>query len=117
VVWRLAHRRPVRDWAVQKQPQQSDLLALLSEDGRTIEIIGVLMTAYVPPEPESGLFEPFKYPSLLLAVLLALSLYQYATSSSSPEPSSSSSGTSKGGQKQGGMKGVPKKFEPKVPKL
>jgi len=74
VVWRQL-RAPVRSWAVHKRSaQQGDLIALLSEDGRDIEIMELLMSVYTPPKEDS--FGDFKLPVIGVAVILVLG-YQY----------------------------------------
>lgn len=61
VSWRLA-RNPVRSWAVHKRSQHGDLLAFLSEDGRSIEVMELFMTVFAPPASSS--FWKFKGPIL-----------------------------------------------------
>jgi len=73
VIWR-RQRTAVRDWAVQRK-QHGDLIALLSADGREVEILEVLMQVYTPP-PASDPFSNFKLPVMACAVLLLLG-YQF----------------------------------------
>merc|ERR1719326_1497850 len=73
VVWRKG-RPPVKDWSIHKRTQAGDLLAFLSEDGREIEIMELLMTVYQAPSQDS--FGNFKMPVIAVAVLLVLG-YQY----------------------------------------
>jgi len=74
VVWRKS-KAPVRDWSVQKRQQQGDLVALLANDGKEIEILEILMQVYTPP-PSSDPFSNFKLPIMACAVVLLLG-YQY----------------------------------------
>jgi len=72
VVW----RKPLaasRDWAVHKRSTEGDLLAFLSKDGRSIEIMELLMTKYTLPPDET---QNMKFPSIIGAMLLVLG-YQY----------------------------------------
>mmetsp|Transcript_59873 Transcript_59873/g.73355 ORF Transcript_59873/g.73355 Transcript_59873/m.73355 type:complete len:177 (+) Transcript_59873:45-575(+) len=73
VIWR-RQRAAVRDWAVQRK-QHGDLIALLSADGREVEILEVLMQVYQPP-PASDPFSNFKLPMMACAVLLLVG-YQF----------------------------------------
>jgi len=73
VIWR-RQRAAVRDWAVQRK-QHGDLIALLSADGREVEILEVLMQVYTPPS-SSDPFSNFKLPVMACAVLLLLG-YQF----------------------------------------
>lgn len=73
VIWR-RQRTAVRDWAVQRK-QHGDLIALLSADGKEVEILEVLMQVYTPP-PASDPFSNFKLPVMACAVLLLLG-YQF----------------------------------------
>merc|ERR1719480_757231 len=73
LVWR-ADRPPAKDWAVFKRYQQGDLLAVLSEDGREVEIIELLMQVYTAPVADS--FGNFKLPVIAVAIVLVLG-YQY----------------------------------------
>lgn len=73
VIWRRP-RAAVRDWSVLQRSKESDLVALLSEDGHEIEIVEVLMSVYTASTPNN--FSNFKMPVIALAVLLVLG-YQY----------------------------------------
>ncbi|CAK9016285.1 unnamed protein product [Durusdinium trenchii] len=73
VIWR-RQRLAVRDWTVQRK-QHGDLIALLSADGREVEILEVLMQVYTPP-PSSDPFSNFKLPVMACAVVLLLG-YQF----------------------------------------
>eukprot|EP00933_Yihiella_yeosuensis_P022790 TRINITY_DN17874_c0_g1_i3.p1 TRINITY_DN17874_c0_g1~~TRINITY_DN17874_c0_g1_i3.p1 ORF type:complete len:600 (-),score=134.05 TRINITY_DN17874_c0_g1_i3:128-1927(-) len=74
VVWRRP-RHGVKDWSLQKRVSQGDLIALLSEDGKEIEILELLMQVYTPP-PASDPFTNFKLPIVACALVLVLG-YQY----------------------------------------
>lgn len=74
VVWRRS-RSGVRDWSLIKRQQQGDLVALLSADGKEIEVFEMLMHVYTPPAVTDP-FTSFKVPILICAVLLVLG-YQY----------------------------------------
>lgn len=74
VVWR-RQGAPVQDWSLQKRQQQGDLVALLSADGREIEILELLMQVYNPP-PSSDPFSNMKLPIMGVAVVLLLG-YQF----------------------------------------
>lgn len=74
VVWR-RQGAPVQDWSHQKRQQQGDLVALLSADGREIEILELLMQVYNPP-PSSDPFSNMKMPIMGVAVVLILG-YQF----------------------------------------
>jgi len=74
VVWR-RRRTAVRSWSVFKRTQQQgDLFALLSNDGKEIEISEVMMSVYIPPVESD--FGNFKTPIMVIAVVLVLG-YQY----------------------------------------
>lgn len=73
VVWRHM-RAPVREWSVYKRYQQGDLLAVLSEDGLTIEVLELLMTPIVPPEADW--LGNFKLPVIAVAIVIGVG-YQY----------------------------------------
>jgi len=73
VIWRRP-RLPVRDWSVQRK-QHGDVVALLSEDGREVEILEILMQVYTPPST-SDPFSNFKLPVMACAVVLLLG-YQF----------------------------------------
>lgn len=74
MVWRI-ERPGVRDWTVHKRSQQGDLLALLSEDGREIEVFELLMQVYQPPVPVDT-FANLKMPIIIVGIVLVLA-YQY----------------------------------------
>ncbi|CAE8727812.1 unnamed protein product, partial [Polarella glacialis] len=74
VVWRHQLPAPVRDWSVLRRMQQGDLVALLSEDGREIEILEMLMQVYTAPVSDP--FTSFKMPIIACAIVLVLG-YQY----------------------------------------
>lgn len=74
VVWR-RQGAPLLDWSLQKRQQQGDLVALLSADGREIEILELLMQVYNPP-PSSDPFSNMKLPIMGVAVVLLLG-YQF----------------------------------------
>lgn len=73
VVWR-KERAPVASWVVHKRLQQGDLIALLSEDGLSVEVMELLMTTYTPPPQDS--FGNLKVPVIAVAIVLVLG-YQY----------------------------------------
>ncbi|CAE7307922.1 CIPK12, partial [Symbiodinium necroappetens] len=73
VIWRRP-RLPIRDWSVQKK-QHGDVVALLSDDGREVEILEILMQVYTPPST-SDPFSNFKLPVMACAVVLLLG-YQF----------------------------------------
>lgn len=73
VVWRRT-RPSVRAWAVQRRTKEGDLLAFLSEDGREVEIMELLMHVYTAPPTDS--FGNFKMPMIAVAIVLVLG-YQY----------------------------------------
>mmetsp|Transcript_16359 Transcript_16359/g.38731 ORF Transcript_16359/g.38731 Transcript_16359/m.38731 type:complete len:594 (-) Transcript_16359:126-1907(-) len=73
VIWRRP-KLPIRDWSVQRK-QHGDVVALLSEDGREVEILEILMQVYTPP-PSSDPFSNFKLPVMAVAVVLLLG-YQF----------------------------------------
>jgi len=73
VVWRKAIGS-VRQWSVYKRHQQGDLIATLTQDGRAIEIMELLMSTYTPPSTDS--FGNFKLPVIAVAIVLVLG-YQY----------------------------------------
>lgn len=73
VVWRRP-RAPVRAWAVHRRAKEGDLVALLSEDGREVEVLELLMQVYTPPPADA--FGNFKMPVIAVAVILVLG-YQY----------------------------------------
>merc|ERR1712014_518602 len=75
VVWR-RQGSLVQDWSLQKRQQQGDLIALLSEDGREVEILELLMQVYVPPPSGSDPFANMKLPIMGVAVVLLLG-YQF----------------------------------------
>merc|ERR1711972_267862 len=54
--------------------KEGDLLAFLSEDGREIEIMELIMHVYNPPQQDS--FGNFKMPVIAVAIVLVLG-YQY----------------------------------------
>jgi len=73
VVWR-RQRPPVRAWASHRRAKEGDLLAFLSEDGREIEIMELIMHVYTAPAQDS--FGNFKMPVIAVAIVLVLG-YQY----------------------------------------
>merc|ERR1712048_680060 len=76
IVWRQIHG-PIRSWAVHKKSQlQGDLIALVSQDGREIEIFELLMTVYTPPKIKDDSFTNFQLPIIGVAVVLVLG-YQF----------------------------------------
>lgn len=75
VVWR-RQGSSVQDWTLQKRHQQGDLIALLSEDGREIEILELLMQVYTPPPSGSDPFANMQLPIMGVAVVLLLG-YQF----------------------------------------
>lgn len=82
VVWRRLGP-PVRDWAVHKQYQQGDLVAMLSEDGFEIEMFELLMQVYVQPQAES--LSNFKMPVFAVAIVLVMG-YQYVKGKGAFDP-------------------------------
>jgi len=75
VAWRRG-MSVVRDWAVLKRYQQGDLAAFLSEDGREVEVVELLMHVYQAPRASEDAFGNFKMPVIAVAVALVLG-YQY----------------------------------------
>jgi len=73
VVWRQT-RPPVKAWSVYKRYQQGDLLAVLSEDGHTIEVLELLMSPIVPPEADW--LGNLKLPVIAVAIVIGVG-YQY----------------------------------------
>merc|ERR1712232_23132 len=72
-VWR-RHITSVRAWAFHRRQQQGDLIAVLSEDGKEIEIAELLMSVYTPPVEDS--FGNYKYPLVAVGIALVLG-FQY----------------------------------------
>eukprot|EP00927_Polykrikos_kofoidii_P013445 TRINITY_DN15861_c0_g1_i1.p1 TRINITY_DN15861_c0_g1~~TRINITY_DN15861_c0_g1_i1.p1 ORF type:complete len:580 (-),score=122.63 TRINITY_DN15861_c0_g1_i1:212-1951(-) len=66
VAWRLP-RDPVRSWAVHQRSQTGDLLAFLSADGRSIEVMELFMVVFTPPEPSN--FWTVKFPIFVSVVV------------------------------------------------
>lgn len=81
VVWRRA-RPPVRAWTVHKRSKEGDLLAFLSEDGKEIEIVELLMQA-VFTAPVTDTMGNFKMPVIAVAIVLVLG-YQYMKQKGKP---------------------------------
>lgn len=73
LVWRKP-RVPARAWSLHRRGKEGDLLAFLSEDGREIEIMELLMTVYVAPVSTD--LGNFKMPVIAVAIVLVLG-YQY----------------------------------------
>lgn len=74
IVWR-TERQSVRDWAVQKRQHTGDLVAFLSENGREIEVLELLMQVYQQPE-EIDWFAKFKTPIIVVGIVVVLG-FQY----------------------------------------
>lgn len=74
LVWRRT-RGPVRDWSVHRRSYQGDLMAFLSEDGREIEIMELIMKAEIL-SGEKDTMSNFKLPVMGVAIVLVLG-YQY----------------------------------------
>jgi hypothetical protein len=74
VAW---HRRipRVQSWTVRSRYQQGDLLGTLSENGRRIEVVELIMQVYTPPAPDN--LSNFKLPVLAVAAVLML-CYQFS---------------------------------------
>merc|ERR1712232_382605 len=72
-VWR-RHITSVRAWAFHRRQQQGDLIAVLSEDGKEIEIAELLMSVYTPPVEDS--FGNYKFPLVAGGIVLVLG-FQY----------------------------------------
>eukprot|EP00927_Polykrikos_kofoidii_P056297 TRINITY_DN50450_c0_g1_i1.p1 TRINITY_DN50450_c0_g1~~TRINITY_DN50450_c0_g1_i1.p1 ORF type:complete len:634 (-),score=118.83 TRINITY_DN50450_c0_g1_i1:247-2148(-) len=73
VAWR-RFGAPLRSWAVQNRHFQGDLLALLSENGRELEVVELLMPFQQVQEEDS--FGDFQLPMIGLIAVLVLG-YQY----------------------------------------
>lgn len=71
VVWR-RQGAVVQDWSLQKRQQQGDLIALLSDDGREIEILELLMSVYVPAPTGGDPFGNMQMPIMGVAVVCLL---------------------------------------------
>merc|ERR1712159_848565 len=73
LAWRRG-RQAVKSWSVHKRYQAGDLIAFLSEDGKEIEVMELLMHVYQAPSTDS--FSNFKFPLIGVAIFLVLG-YQY----------------------------------------
>jgi len=73
VVWRKV-RPAARAWAMHKRVKEGDLLAFLSEEGKEVEVLELLMQAQSPPPADN--LGNFKMPVIAVAVVLVLG-YQY----------------------------------------
>lgn len=82
IVWR-KHSKPIRSWALYKRYQQGDLAAFLYEDGLEVEVIEILMQAYVQPPTEN--FGNFKLPVFAIAIVMVLA-YQYVKGQGAFDP-------------------------------
>merc|ERR1712232_483785 len=74
VVWQRRVPR-VKAWTVRSRYQQGDLLATLSEDGRRIEVVELIMQVFTAPAPDN--LSNFKLPVLAVAAVLML-CYQFS---------------------------------------
>merc|ERR1712232_105747 len=64
-----------RAWTFHRRAQQGDLIAVLSEDGKEIEIAELLMSVYTPPV-EGDIFSNYKLPLVAVGIVLVLG-FQY----------------------------------------
>merc|ERR1740121_2991548 len=87
VVWR-RERPSMRGWAVLRRSKEGDLLAFLSEDGKEIEIVELLMQVYAAPQSSNEGFGNFQMPAIGIAVILVIG-YQYMKQKNSTMSASS----------------------------
>jgi len=100
VVWRRPVA-PIKTWSLLRRSKEGDLIALVSEDGREIEILEVLMNFSTPP-PQAD-FGNFQMPVIGVTVVLVLG-YQYMKQKGAASAGGGSSSRSGGGL--GGLGGL-----------
>merc|ERR1712151_335324 len=78
IVWRMERPR-IKSWSLLRFGVDNPILAILYEDGKDLEVMHMLMKAYiVPSEPTTSIFFTYVIPAITALLIVAVTI-QYMT--------------------------------------